>query len=129
MLGRVIAALVVVVGISSGATAQGDRRDDLVDKIHEQITRNFKEYLGEQRLKALAGCINWEDSTPNNVNFRHLVYFYAVEGAFLPSSLMRSAKKRCNELRKKQGSTCKCVPIDKHGNSALKVPDSFFESK
>ena len=129
MLGRVIAALAIVVGVSSGATAQGDRRD-LVDKIHEQITKNRTGYKKQIQNKALAGCINWENSSPDNVKVRHFFYFYtsiSSDREFLPSDLMRSAIHRCNELRKKQGSTCKCVPIDKNGKSALKVPDSFIE--
>ena len=129
MLGRVIIALAVIVGISSGATAQVDHRD-LVDKIHEQITKNSTGYKEKRQNKALAGCINWENSTPDYVNVRHFSYFYTSESSdreFLSSDLMRMAKHRCNEVRKEHGSTCKCMPIDKNGKSALKIPDSFFE--
>ncbi len=70
MVGRVIAALAIVVGVSSGATAQGDRRD-LVDQIHEKITKNLTEYKEQRQNKALAGCINWENSTPDYVSVRH----------------------------------------------------------
>ena len=105
-------------------------RQDITSDIHQKITKNFTNYIEERRSKALAGCINWESSTPDNINVRHLLFYYTAEGSgrsFLASQLMRPALNACNERRKKDESNCKCVPISKNGRSALKVPDAFIE--
>ncbi len=126
MLGRFVTAVAFIVGTSFAATAQGDR-GDVVDQIHERITSKFPEYVKDQRVKALSGCINWENSAPNIIDVRHLVFFYTEEGNFLPSALMKAAIDNCSEQRKKNNSNCECEPISKNGQSALKVPDSFIK--
>ena len=112
-----------------GVAFSQDRRE-IANDIHGQIIKNHTQYRQVDRDKALAGCINWDTSAPNNVDVLHFFYYYTSEGSdrpFLGSQLMRSAVNACNGLRKKNDSNCECVPIDKNRQSALKVPDSFIK--
>jgi tetratricopeptide (TPR) repeat protein len=106
-----------------------DERKELIGWTHARITENFEKYNVIRRDKALAGCINWENSTPENIDIRHLNASSTAESSVsvFIGQLMNSAIAACNRVRETRGSNCTCVSIDTMGKPVLEVPDSFIE--
>ncbi len=105
-------------------------RQDVVRMVHEKITGNLTNYPAQRQTKTLAGCINWDASTPYIVDVSHLNYYFTAESSDVPirtPRLMQAAILACDREREKYGSNCECMRIDISGKSVLKVPDSFVE--
>jgi tetratricopeptide (TPR) repeat protein len=130
LLGIGLLATHAVVVTSLPASALSDQRKDILRWIHWQITEDLEDYRAERRPKALAGCVNWERSSPTMIDVRHLFSYYSAEASDVPVfvvELRRSAVTACKKRRKKSKSNCKCVEIDTNGKSVLKVPNFFIE--
>ena len=99
------------------------------DAMHEKLTRNLINYHSARRSKALAACVNWETSSIFNPNVNHLQFFATGDKRQedVPSDeLLKMAVKACGKLRQENDSNCECVPIDKNGQSVLRLPPSFL---
>ncbi len=99
------------------------------DAMHEKLTRNLINYHGARRTKALAACVNWQASSIFNPNVRHLQFFATGEKRerdVPPDKLLKMAVNACGKLRQENDSNCECVPVDKNGQSVLRLPPSFL---
>ena len=118
-------------GKDQGVVSKSAARKEVARILHEQIIKRFTAYEDvRQHTKALAGCINWDRSTPDYVNLidlRASVTGDTSDREFFPGQLMRKAMNTCDKFRKKNNLDCKCVKIDISGQNILKVPDSVVE--
>jgi hypothetical protein len=111
-------------------SAISDDRREMTRKIHSKILSMYPDYQSTRQDKALAGCINWDMSTPQ---YPHVLILRArhtgigSDAPIFPSKLMRYALEDCARTRSEKGSDCECVPVDKNGKPALKIPSSFME--
>lgn len=111
--------------------ASTDQRKQAEARVHQAIVGGMSGYRNSTQPRALAGCINWQNSSLSRVDVKHLFWYYESLGSDIPvftSKLMNSALRECDRLREKRGhSDCSCVRIDVNGQSVLEIPSSFLE--
>ena len=123
-------ALLLSVAVMSVSCAQtpSTGTGDFSQSIHEAVINQMPGYNEKIRGRALATCINWTNSTRNDLDIQTAMYYYTGVGSdtdIFTSRLMNLALSECNRKRSNRGLDCECVPFDKNGVFVLKPPSDF----
>jgi hypothetical protein len=106
------------------------------DALHDRYMTKVGGYNSLEERKAMAACINWDLSTKDELAVSHTQGYYQAKregniewerGVTRSANLMKAAVSGCESTRKTNGADCKCQPMDRNGESALMVPDSFTQ--
>lgn len=105
------------------------RAGDLVaDRIHESLMRSHPRYPQYSLPKALAGCFDWQKSTPDEPSVRFLSVVSPGRGRRGGASIGRLASRaldRCQRAQLREEAPCECQVIDRNGRNVLEPPEDF----
>lgn len=124
---RIAAAVILFVAIKPVA-AETDP-DELAARYTAWILDEVPEYRDHRKDRALAGCIQWGSTTPDNIRVDDLVWFYldpTLGGwSMMPSKLMNQAMGLCAQ-RRPDNAPCECARIARGRESVLEIPDTVL---
>ena len=127
-----LAAVLVLSGAAlvAGACASPPQGGREVDRaVHAAIIEAAEGYkLQQHQTKVLAGCIDWQASTPENIAVIRLYSWataYYGDAPIFTSQLMSEALGACRAERSRADWRCDCVAIDKNGTAVLQIPEPF----
>ena len=106
------------------------------DALHDRYMTKVGGYNSLEERKAMAACINWDLSTKDELAVSHTQGYYQPKrerglswerGVTRSANLMKAAVRDCKSTQETSRPDCKCQPLDRNGESALRVPDSFTQ--
>ena len=103
--------------------------DSVADALHGSIMRMEPRYTQYSEQKALAGCFDWERSTPDKPAVQYLAVstpFNRGRGSVSVGRLASNALDRCHRARRRNEAECECQVIDRNGRNVLAPPDDFI---
>ena len=130
VVGVVLIAAAILAACASGSSGPE------ADALHDRYMTKVGGYNSLDERKAMAACINWDLSTKDELAVSHTQGYYQPKrerglswerGVTYSVNLMKAAVRDCESTRKTNGADCKCQPMDRNGESALRVPDSFTQ--
>ena len=128
-IGRTLSSLIAVglLFASPGAQDAG-AASSVADRVHASLMRAHPRYPQYQVPKALAGCFDWQNSTPDEPRVRFLAVATRGRGGVGSISVGRLASNaldRCQRGRKRNEAACECHVIDRNGRNVLEPPEEF----
>ena len=97
-------------------------------RIYESLMRLHPRYPQYFAPKALAGCFDWQKSTPEGPDVRYLAVATSMRGGRGNASVGRLASNaldRCQSAQQREGAPCECQIIDRSGSNVLEPPEQF----
>ena len=111
----------------SGGLAEVRAADSVADSMYESLMRSHPRYPQYSPPKALAGCFDWQSSTPDEPSVRYLAVASRSRSR-RPVSIGRltsAALDRCQGARRRDEAPCECLVIDRNGKNVLEAPEDF----
>ncbi len=121
---RLLAAAVSLLCLATTAHAAGS----VADALHGSIMQMQPRYTQYSDQKALAGCFDWQHSTPDDPSVQFLAVstpFGRGRGSVSVGRLASNALDRCHRARRRNEAACDCQVIDRNGRNVLQPPDDF----
>ncbi|MDJ0610603.1 MAG: hypothetical protein QNJ67_16635 [Kiloniellales bacterium] len=128
--GRALSSLVAagILFASLGAQDAG-ASSSIADRVHDSLMRAHPRYPQYQVPKALAGCFDWQNSTPDEPRVRFLAVATRGRGGVGSISVGRLASNaldRCQRGKSRNEAVCECQVIDRNGRNVLEPPEEFI---
>lgn len=79
-------------------------------------------YIGGVAPKALAVCVYWETSTPDNMVATKTYFDYSSKVPRSESQVKSHSLQNCETLRTQSGEKCQCIHVDFSGRNVLEPP-------
>ena len=89
---------------------------------------DFPRYPQYFEPKALAGCFDWQSSTPDEPSVSFLAVATRMRGgrgSVSAGRLASNALDRCERGRNREGASCDCQVIDRNGRNQIEPPEEF----
>lgn len=102
--------------------------DTVAERILASIVRDYPRFPRMSPPKALAGCFNWRESTPDSPDVRFLAIAQPLRSRRGRTSVARvasNALERCQRAQSREQAPCECQLIDRNGQLVLEPPDDF----
>lgn len=122
---RLLAVTLSLLCLAIAAHAAGS----VADALHGSIMRMEPRYTQYSNQKALAGCFDWQRSTPDNPSVQYLAVstpFGRGRGSVSVGRLASNALDRCQRAQRRNETACECQVIDRNGRNVLDPPDDFM---
>jgi len=100
----------------------------VADRIYESLMRSHPRYPRYSLPKALAGCFDWQKSTPDEPSVKYLAVVSPGRGRRRGTSIGRLASRaldRCQRAQLRAEAPCECQVIDRNGKNVLEPPEDF----
>ena len=99
----------------------------VADHMYESLMRSHPRYPQYSLPKALAGCFDWQKSTPDEPSVKYLAVAAPVRGRRGTSigRLTSRALDRCQRAQHREEASCECRAIDRNGKNVLEAPEDF----
>ncbi len=99
----------------------------VADRIYESLMRSHPRYPQYSMPKALAGCFDWQKSTPDEPSVTYLAVAAPMRGRRGTSigRLASSALDRCQRAQRREEAPCACLVIDRNGKNVLEAHEDF----
>lgn len=99
----------------------------VAERIYESLMRSHPRYPRYSLPKALAGCFDWQKSTPDEPSVRFLAVVSPGRGRRGASigRLASRALDRCQRAQLREEAPCECQVIDRNGKNVLEPPEDF----
>lgn len=122
---RRLAAPLSLLCLAATAQAAGG----VADALHRSVMDMRPRYQQYSEQKALAGCFDWQRSTPADPDVQYLAVATFSKRGQRSLSIGRLASNvldRCQRIRESNQTACDCQVIDRNGKNALDPPDDFL---
>ncbi len=110
-------------------TLLADSDKQIEARFTEIILQRVPRYVASRQDKALAACIDWQETSIDYVRVYNTFWYYTSEGSARPvsrSRLMNKALYQCDK-RKSPGVDCQCVRVAADNSSVLRVPKHVMD--
>ena len=124
--GWMLALLLIVAGCESTVPSEVH---PLSDRVHQAIMSEHRNYTTATVQRALTGCFDWENSTPDEPDVRYLAVAArrGTGGGLSLDKLVDRALLRCEVRQRRDSSPCACQVIDRNGSNVLEPPPEFIQ--
>ena len=129
-IGRALPSLIVVaIHFASPAPRDAGASSSVADRIHGSLMDANPRYPQYRVPKALAGCFDWQNSTPDEPRVRFLAVATRGRGGVGSISVGRLASNaldRCQRGQRRNEAACECQVIDRNGRNVLEPSEEFI---
>ena len=124
---RLVSLFAAATLLASLGAEDASATDSVADRIHDSIMRAHPRYPQYQVPKALAGCFDWQNSTPDEPKVRFLAVATRGRGGVGSISVGRLASNaldRCQRGRRRNEAACECQVIDRNDRNVIEPPEA-----